>query len=257
MPSSRCACGGRDKFRIDNDPPFVVSFDFHILFRSFPMIKIAPSILSADFARLGDEVRALEAGGADYVHVDVMDGHFVPNITIGPLIVEAVRKVTRLPLDVHLMIENPDRYIPDFARAGADIITVHQEAVPHLHRTVQLIKSLGKRAGVSLNPATPVGTLDVILPELDLVLVMTVNPGFGGQSFIPSGLEKIAALRRTIDERRLAVELEVDGGVKVDNIAAVAAAGAEVFVAGSAVFSTPDYRATITRLKENAATRGA
>jgi ribulose-phosphate 3-epimerase len=221
------------------------------------MIKIAPSILSADFARLGDEVRALEAGGADYVHVDVMDGHFVPNITIGPLVVEAVRKVTRLPLDVHLMIENADRYIPDFAKAGADIITVHQEAVPHLHRTVQLIKSLGKRAGVSLNPATPVGTLDVILPELDLVLVMTVNPGFGGQSFIPSGLEKIAALRQMIDARRLAVELEVDGGVKTDNIGSVAAAGADVFVAGSAVFSTSDYRATIALLKENAARRGA
>jgi ribulose-phosphate 3-epimerase len=221
------------------------------------MIKIAPSILSADFARLGDEVRALEAAGADYVHVDVMDGHFVPNITIGPLVVEAVRKVTKLPLDVHLMIENADRYIPDFARAGADIITVHQEAVPHLHRTVQLIKSLGKRAGVSLNPATPVGTLDVILAELDLVLVMTVNPGFGGQSFIPSGLAKIAALRRMIDERRLAVELEVDGGVKTDNIAAIAGAGAEVFVAGSAVFATPDYRATIARLKENAARSGA
>jgi len=215
------------------------------------MIKIAPSILSADFARLGEEVRALEAAGADYVHVDVMDGHFVPNLTIGPLVVEAVRKVTSLPLDVHLMIEHPDRYIPDFAKAGADLITVHQEAVPHLHRTVQLIKSLGKKAGVSLNPATPVGTLDVILPDLDLVLVMTVNPGFGGQSFIPAGLEKIAALRRAIDARGLAVELEVDGGVKTDNIGAIATAGAEVFVAGSAVFSTPDYRATIAELRRN------
>ncbi len=219
------------------------------------MIKIAPSILSADFARLGDEIRAIEAGGADYVHIDVMDGHFVPNITIGPLVVEAVRKVTRLPLDVHLMIENADRYIPDFAKAGADIITVHQEAVPHLHRTVQLIKSLGKKAGVSLNPATPVSTLDVILDDLDLVLIMTVNPGFGGQSFIPSGLAKIAELRRRIDLSGRAIELEVDGGVKTDNIAGIAAAGADVFVAGSAVFNTPDYAATIARLKANAAQR--
>jgi len=220
------------------------------------MIKIAPSILSADFARLGDEIRAIEAGGADYVHIDVMDGHFVPNITIGPLVVEAVRKVTKLPLDVHLMIEHADRYIPDFAKAGADIITVHQEAVPHLHRTVQLIRSLGKKAGVSLNPATPVATLDVILDDLDLVLVMTVNPGFGGQSFIPSGLAKIAELRRRIDASGRHIELEVDGGVKIDNIAGIAAAGADVFVAGSAVFNTPDYAATIARLKTNAATRG-
>jgi ribulose-phosphate 3-epimerase len=216
------------------------------------MIKIAPSILSADFARLGDEVRALEAGGADYVHVDVMDGHFVPNITIGPLVVEAVRKVTKLPLDVHLMIENPDRYIADFAKAGADIITVHQEAVPHLHRTVQLIHSLGKKAGVSLNPATPVSSLEVILEELDLVLLMSVNPGFGGQSFIPSALAKITALRREIDRRGLKVELEVDGGVKTDNIGRIAAAGADVFVAGSAVFATPDYAKTIALLKANA-----
>jgi ribulose-phosphate 3-epimerase len=220
------------------------------------MIKIAPSILSADFARLGEEIRAIEAGGADYVHIDVMDGHFVPNITIGPLVVEAVRKVTRLPLDVHLMIENADRYIPDFAKAGADIITVHQEAVPHLHRTVQLIRSLGKKAGVSLNPATPVATLDVILDELDLVLVMTVNPGFGGQSFIPSGLAKIAELRRRIDLSGRHIELEVDGGVKTDNIAGIAAAGADVFVAGSAVFNTPDYAATIAKLKANAVSRG-
>lgn len=213
------------------------------------MIKIAPSLLSADFARLGEEVRAVAQAGADYIHIDVMDGHFVPNLTIGPLVVAAVRKVTDLPLDVHLMIEAPDRYIPDFARAGADIITVHQEAVPHLHRTVQLIKSLGKKAGVSLNPATPVSTLDVILDDLDLVLLMTVNPGFGGQEFIASGLDKIAALRREIDRRGLSVELEVDGGVKPDNIAAVAAAGAEVFVAGSAVFNSPDYAATIAALR--------
>ena len=216
------------------------------------MIKIAPSILSADFSRLGEEVQAIDRAGADYIHVDVMDGHFVPNITIGPLVVDALRKVTAKPLDVHLMIENPDRYIPDFARAGADIITIHQEAVAHLHRTVQLIKSLGKQAGVSLNPATPVETLDVILDELDLVLVMSVNPGFGGQAFIPSALDKIRALRQRITQRGLATELQVDGGVKVDNIREVVAAGADVLVAGSAVFNSDDYAATITALREHA-----
>jgi len=216
------------------------------------MIKIAPSILSADFSRLGEEIQAVDRAGADYIHVDVMDGHFVPNITIGPLVVAALRKVTEKPLDVHLMIENPDRYIPQFAKAGADIITVHQEAVPHLHRTVQLIKSLGKQAGVSLNPATPVETLDVILDELDLVLVMSVNPGFGGQEFIPSALDKIRALRQSITRRGLATELEVDGGIKLDNIREVVAAGAEVLVAGSAVFKPADYAATILALRENA-----
>jgi ribulose-phosphate 3-epimerase len=221
------------------------------------MIKIAPSILSADFARLGDEVRAVARAGADYIHVDVMDGHFVPNLTIGPLVVAALRQVTDLPLDVHLMIASPDRYIADFARAGADIITVHQEAVPHLHRTVQLIRSLGKRAGVSINPATPVSTLDAILDDLDLVLVMTVNPGFGGQSFIPGGLAKIAALRREIDQRGLATELEVDGGVKIDNIGDIAAAGADAFVAGSAVFGSADYAATIAALRQAAASTQA
>jgi len=215
------------------------------------MIKIAPSILSADFARLGDEIKAIEAGGADYVHVDVMDGHFVPNITIGPLIVEAIRPVTRLPLDVHLMIENPDQYAPEFARAGADIIVVHAEATSHLHRSVQLIKSLGKKVGVSLNPATSLTALDMILPDLDLVLLMTVNPGFGGQSFIASCLPKISELRRRIDALGLPIELEVDGGVKVDNIEQIAAAGADVFVAGSAVFGTKDYAATIALLKQN------
>ena len=215
-------------------------------------MKISPSILSADFARLGDEIRAIDVGGADYIHIDVMDGHFVPNITIGPLVVDAVRKVTSKPLDVHLMIENPDRYIPDFAKAGADLITVHQEAVPHLHRTIQLIKGLGKKAGVSINPATPVSTLDVILDDLDLVLLMSVNPGFGGQSFIPATLAKIAELRQRIEERGLQVEIEVDGGVKADNIASMAAAGADVFVAGSAVFSTPDYGQTIALLRQNA-----
>jgi ribulose-phosphate 3-epimerase len=216
------------------------------------MIKIAPSILSADFARLGEDVQAADRAGADYIHIDVMDGHFVPNITIGPLVVSALRKVTEKPLDVHLMIEHPDRYIPAFAKAGADLITVHQEAVPHLHRTVQLIKSLGKKAGVSLNPATPVETLDVILDELDLVLVMSVNPGFGGQDFIPSALGKIQSLRRRIAQRGLNAELEVDGGIKLDNIRDVVAAGADVLVAGSALFNTTDYAATILALREKA-----
>jgi ribulose-phosphate 3-epimerase len=216
------------------------------------MIKIAPSILSADFSRLGADVQAIDRAGADYIHVDVMDGHFVPNITIGPLVVAALRKVTAKPLDVHLMIEHPDLYIAEFAKAGADIITVHQEAVPHLHRSVQLIKSLGKKAGVSLNPATPVETLDVILDELDLVLVMSVNPGFGGQAFIPAALDKIRALRQRITRRGLATELEVDGGIKTDNIRAVVAAGADVLVAGSAVFNSADYAATIVALRENA-----
>ena len=213
------------------------------------MKKIAPSILSADFSRLGEEIRALEAAGADYIHVDVMDGHFVPNITIGPLVVEAARKVTTLPLDVHLMIENPDRYIPDFAAAGADIIVVHAEAVNHLHRTVQLITSLGKRAGVSLNPATPLNVLDYVLDDLDLVLLMTVNPGFGGQSFIDACLPKIHALRAMLDRRGCEAELEVDGGVKIANIAQISHAGADVFVAGSAVFGSPDYGATISEMK--------
>ena len=217
------------------------------------MIKIAPSILSADFARLGDEIKALEQAGADYVHVDVMDGHFVPNITIGPLVVSAIRPVTALPLDVHLMIENPAQYIPDFAKAGADLIVVHAEADRHLHRTVQLIKSLGKKAGVALNPATSLTALDMILADLDLVLLMSVNPGFGGQSFISSCLPKITGLRQRIDRLGLPIELEVDGGVKVDNIKQIAAAGADVFVAGSAVFGTDDYEVTIRRLRDNAA----
>ncbi|HEY6837867.1 MAG TPA: ribulose-phosphate 3-epimerase [Geobacteraceae bacterium] len=213
------------------------------------MKKIAPSILSADFARLGDEVRAVTAAGADYIHVDVMDGRFVPNITIGPLVVEAVRRVTDLPLDVHLMIADPDRYVADFAAAGADIIVVHAEATLHLHRTVQLIKSLGKRAGVSLNPATPLTALDYVLDDLDLVLLMTVNPGFGGQSFIEACLPKIHALRAMLDKRGLETELEVDGGVKTSNITAIAHAGADVFVAGSAVFGSADYVTTIAELK--------
>jgi ribulose-phosphate 3-epimerase len=216
------------------------------------MKKIAPSILSADFARLGDEVRAVAAAGADYIHIDVMDGHFVPNITIGPLVVEAVRKVTELPLDVHLMIENPDLFIPEFARAGADIIVVHAEATHHLHRTVQLIKSFGKRAGVALNPATSLHALDYIMDDLDLVLLMTVNPGFGGQSFIEACLPKIHALRALLDKRGLETELEVDGGVKSANIDRISHAGADVFVAGSSVFESPDYAATIAQLQQRA-----
>ena len=216
------------------------------------MKKIAPSILSADFARLGDEVRAVAAAGADYIHIDVMDGHFVPNITIGSLVVAAVRKVTDLPLDVHLMIENPDLYIPEFARAGADIIVVHAEATAHLHRTVQFIKSFGKKAGVSLNPATSLHNLDYILEDLDLVLLMTVNPGFGGQSFIESCLPKIHALRAMLDKRGLEAELEVDGGGKIENIDRISHAGADVFVAGSAVFASGDYNATIAELKRRA-----
>lgn len=213
------------------------------------MKKIAPSILSADFSRLGDEIRAVEAAGADYIHIDVMDGHFVPNITIGPLIVEAARKVTSLTLDVHLMIENPDRYIPDFAAAGSDIIVIHAEATSHLHRSIQLIKSLGKKAGVSLNPATPLNVLDYIIEDLDLVLLMTVNPGFGGQSFIEACLPKIHSLRALLDRRGSEAELEIDGGVKPANIARISHAGADVFVAGSAVFGAADYAATISEMK--------
>ncbi|MEI7817916.1 MAG: ribulose-phosphate 3-epimerase [Desulfuromonadales bacterium] len=213
------------------------------------MKKIAPSILSADFSRLGDEIRAVEAAGADYIHIDVMDGHFVPNITIGPLIVEAARKVTSLTLDVHLMIETPDLYIPDFVAAGADIIVVHAEATSHLHRSVQLIKSLGKKAGVSLNPATPLNVLDYVLEDLDLVLLMTVNPGFGGQSFIEACLPKIHSLRAMLDQIGSEAELEVDGGVKPSNIARISHAGADVFVAGSAVFGAADYAATIAEMK--------
>lgn len=214
------------------------------------MKKIAPSILSADFARLGDEVHAVEAAGADYIHIDVMDGRFVPNITIGPLVVQAVRKVTSLPLDVHLMIAEPERYIDEFAKAGADIIVVHAEACTHLHRVIQQIKGLGKRAGVSLNPATPLHALEYVLEELDLVLLMTVNPGFGGQSFIEACIPKIQQLRGMLDRRGCEAELEIDGGVKPANIARIAHAGADVLVAGSAVFGSSDYAATITEMKQ-------
>jgi len=215
-------------------------------------IKVAPSILSADFSRLGDEIRAVEAAGADIIHVDVMDGHFVPNITIGPMIVESVRKVSKLPLDVHLMITNPELYILDFAKAGADNITVHVETVLHLNRLVQSIKEYrGVKAAVSLNPATSLSSLDYILTDVDMVLIMSVNPGFGGQSFIPLMLDKIRALRERIDELGLKTEIEIDGGVNPDNASAIIKAGADILVAGSAVFGTRDYAAAIRGIRGN------
>jgi len=210
---------------------------------------IAPSILSADFARLGEEISAVAEAGADVIHIDVMDGHFVPNITIGPLVVKAVRRITSLPIDVHLMIENPDAYLDNFAAAGADWITVHVETGYHLHRTIHRIKELGKKAGAVLNPATPLESLTEILPDLDLVMLMTVNPGFGGQSFIEGSLTKIRRLKEMISERGLKVGIEVDGGVSPQTIAPIAAAGANIFVAGSAVFGKPDYAKVIAELK--------
>ena len=212
-------------------------------------VRIAPSILSADFARLGEEIRAIDQAGADYIHIDVMDGHFVPNLTIGPLVVKALRAHSKKPFDVHLMISPVDNYIADFAAAGADIITVHPEAGPHLHRTVQLIKSLGKKAGVSLNPGTPVEAVDYVLGEIDLVLVMSVNPGFGGQSFIASQLDKIKALRKRIDASGRKIDLEVDGGVNAQTARQAIAAGADVLVAGTAVFGSADYAANIAKLR--------
>ena len=210
---------------------------------------IAPSILSADFAKLGEEIRAVEAAGAEVIHIDVMDGHFVPNITIGPLVVGAVRRVTDLPLDVHLMISDADRYIMDFVKAGADWITVHVEACPHLHRTIHQIKQQGKKAGAVLNPATSLTTLDAILPDLDLVMLMSVNPGFGGQSFIESSLGKIRDLRRWLDAIDSQAGIEIDGGVSPATIERIARAGANIFVAGSAVFGRGDYPARIAELK--------
>jgi ribulose-phosphate 3-epimerase len=206
-------------------------------------VKLAPSILSADFARLGDLVREAEAAGADWFHLDVMDGHFVPNITIGPLVVRGLRPITTRPLDVHLMIEQPERYLADFAKAGADRITVHVETCPHLHRTIQQIKELGLKAGVTLNPGTPLSSLEAILPDVDLVLVMSVNPGFGGQSYIPGSTARIARLRAWLDQLNSKAELEVDGGVNTETIPEIVAAGATVLVIGSAIFND---QATVT-----------
>lgn len=213
------------------------------------MVKIAPSILSADFSKLGEEVKAVDQGGADYIHIDVMDGHFVPNITIGPLIVEAIRPVTQLPLDVHLMIENPDQYIEAFAKAGADYITVHVEACRHLHRTIQSIKSFGIKAGVVLNPATPVETIQHIIGDIDMVLLMSVNPGFGGQKFIPEVLPKIRKVKELAEQKGAEIEIEIDGGVNPETAKDCIEAGATVLVAGSAVYNQPDYAQAISMLR--------
>ncbi len=213
--------------------------------------KIAPSILSADFSRLGEQIALVDEAGAGVIHVDVMDGHFVPNITIGPLIVSAIRPVTSLPLDVHLMIENPDNYIEAFARAGADYITVHVEACPHLHRTLQVLRELGVKAGVALNPHTPVSAISDVLDVLDLILIMSVNPGFGGQKFIPRALEKLKTTQALLAATGMHhIEVEVDGGVKTDNIREISDAGAEILVAGSAIFKAPDPAGTIREMKD-------
>lgn len=215
------------------------------------MVLIAPSILSADFGRLKEEIEAAAEAGADWIHVDVMDGLFVPNITIGQEVVKGISKYSQLPFDVHLMIERPERYIEDFAEAGADIITVHYEASLHLHRTVQAIKEMGKKAGVSINPATPVGVLEDILTEVDLVLIMSVNPGFGGQKFIPFCLQKIKKLRAMIEDRGLNCIVEVDGGIKLENAREVAQAGADVLVMGSGFYGADDYKALVEKLRKN------
>ncbi|MBM4341441.1 MAG: ribulose-phosphate 3-epimerase [Deltaproteobacteria bacterium] len=213
------------------------------------MKKIAPSILSADFSRLGEEVRAVEKAGADVIHVDVMDGHFVPNITIGPIVVTGLRKLTSLPLDVHLMIEEPGRYIEAFAQAGATWITIHAEVCRHLRQMVKKIRQLNVRPGVVLNPATPLRRLSTVLDEIDLVLLMSVNPGFGGQAFIPEVLKKVEQLRKTIDRNRYPVEIEVDGGIKLENIGEVSKAGGDIFVLGTGIFKTASYRETIRKLR--------
>ncbi|MBU1713121.1 MAG: ribulose-phosphate 3-epimerase [Proteobacteria bacterium] len=214
------------------------------------MKLIAPSILSADFSMLGKEIESVEQAGADWIHVDVMDGHFVPNITMGPIVVEAVRRVTTLPIDVHLMIENADRFIPDFAKAGASLISVQVEACTHLNRTIQLIKEFGVKPGVVLNPATPLSAIEWVLEYIDFVLIMSVNPGFGGQAFIGNSLDKIKELKKIINKKGLSTLIEVDGGVNKDTIRDVSTAGADVFVAGSAVFGSRDYKEMIGLLKK-------
>ncbi|MEW6714108.1 MAG: ribulose-phosphate 3-epimerase [Nitrospirota bacterium] len=214
------------------------------------MVKIAPSILSADFSRLGEEIKAAEKAGADLIHIDVMDGHFVPNITIGPLVVKAVKKVAAISLDVHLMIESPDRYIKDFADSGADIITVHAEASTHLHRSIQNIKECGVKAAVSINPATSLSSIEFILPFVDMVLLMSVNPGFGGQKFIPEVLLKIKELKKIIVENKSKAEIEVDGGVTIDNVAEVNKAGADIVVMGNAFYNSKDYAETVRIVRE-------
>jgi ribulose-phosphate 3-epimerase len=212
---------------------------------------IAPSILSADFTRLGEELKAIEKAGADWIHIDVMDGHFVPNITYGPIMVEACKRASNLVLDVHLMIEKPDLIIPEFAKAGADYISVHVEACTHLHRSLQLIKSFGVKSGVALNPATPLSSIEYVMDQLDFILIMSVNPGFGGQKFIESSIDKIRLLSNLLKEKNLKTLIQVDGGINKDTIKAVSEAGASSFVAGSAIFHTDDYQKTISLLREN------
>ncbi len=214
------------------------------------MKKIAPSILSADFSRLAEEVRAVEKARADVIHVDVMDGHFVPNITIGPLVVQGLKKLTSLPLDVHLMIENPERYVEVFAQAGSDWITIHAEVCPNLKRMIRKVRQLNARPGIVLKPATPLKTLFPVLDDIDLVLIMSVNPGFGGQSFIPATLKKIERLRKIVDQNRYPLEIEVDGGVKVENIKEVSMAGGDIFVVGTGIFKTENYEETVRRLRQ-------
>jgi ribulose-phosphate 3-epimerase len=212
---------------------------------------IAPSLLSADFGKLAEEIRSIEKAGADLLHVDVMDGRFVPNITIGPFVVAAMKRCATIPLDVHLMIVEPERYIEPFAEAGADIITIHAEATPHLQRAVARIRELGRKAGVALNPSTSLSAVEWVLHDVDMVLIMSVNPGFGGQSFLPASLAKIELLRSQLQRAKLDVDIQVDGGIKADNVGEVAAAGANVLVSGSGIFGTPDYGATIGRMREN------
>ncbi len=214
------------------------------------MVKIAPSILSADFSRLGEEIKAAEKAGADLIHIDIMDGHFVPNITIGPPVVRSIKKIASIPLDVHLMIEDPDKYIKSFADSGADIITVHEEASVHLHRTIQNIKECGRKTAVSINPATPVYHIEFILPFVDMVLIMSVNPGFGGQEFIPEVLIKIKRLKNIINEQKLNVDIEVDGGINIDNVAEVVSAGTDIVVMGNAFYNSKDYAETVKIVKE-------